>query len=316
MNVIHATVIATGIAALLACSSSPVQQAAQSSNRITGGSMTDRQSANQTGVVRDERVSWIKNPLITQIRFHDAVVDRDYIEIRYYTTYINQSNAEVKTTGKPTPDGPAMRVYSEGKEIPPVPLKSVGIEPYKAAPRDEDIRRATYVMKPNEKWVGAVADEFVIMNTQFLTGTHIYEIVYWQTQLDWIDVREVLQRTDSKGKNRMMYPITDNAPSNRLYFKVYKPTDDEARQGRHIEFLGEVDARTQVPAMPYARPGDFAPETGYWSATGASIERLGGYHEVFVNEGDSMPNLPGDQGVDPFSFQWKYIGEQSQSGKR
>ncbi|WP_251031722.1 hypothetical protein [Paraburkholderia strydomiana] len=278
--------------------------------------MADSQSANQTGVVPDERVSWVKNPLITQIRFHDAVVDRDYIEIRYYTTYINSSNAEVKTTGKPTPDGPAMRLYFEGKEIPPAPSKGGDIEPYKAAPRDEDIRRSTYVMKPNEKWVGEVADEFVIMNTQFLPGTHIYEMVYWQTQLDWIDVREVLQRTDSRGKNHMMYPITDNAPSNRLYFKVYKPTDDEVRQGRHIEFLGEVDARTQIVAMPYTRPGDFAPKTGYWSATGASIERLGGYHEVFVKEGDSMPNLPGDQGVDPFSFQWKYMGERSQAGNR
>ncbi|RQV78331.1 hypothetical protein DF019_35675, partial [Burkholderia cenocepacia] len=90
-----------------------------------------------------------------------------------------------------------------------------------------------------------------------------------------------------------------------------KPTDEEAREGRHIEFLGEVDARTQVPALPYARPGDYAPKTGYWAATGKSIERLGGYYEVFVKEGDSLPNLPGDRGVDPFSFQWKYVGEQS-----
>jgi hypothetical protein len=111
----------------------------------------------------------------------------------------------------------------------------------------------------------------------------------------------------------MMYPITDNAPSNRLYFKVYKPNDDEARQGRHIEFLGEVDARTQIPAFPYARPGDFASKAGYWAATGKSIDRLGGYHEVFVKEGDSMPNLPGDKGVDPFSFQWKYVGEHGQA---
>ncbi|HEX7934336.1 MAG TPA: hypothetical protein VF573_14840, partial [Paraburkholderia sp.] len=181
-------------------------------------------------------------------------------------------------------------------------------------PRDDEIRANASVVHANETWTTAGPAEFVILNTQFLPGTHIYEMVYWQTQLDWIDVREVLDRTDSQGKNRMMYPITDNAPSNRLYFKVYQPTDAEARQGRHIEFLGEVDARTQIPAMPYARPGDFASRTGYWSATGASIERLGGYHEVFVKEGDSMPNLPGDQGVDPFSFQWKFVGEQSQSG--
>jgi hypothetical protein len=96
-----------------------------------------------------------------------------------------------------------------------------------------------------------------------------------------------------------------------LYFKVYKPTDEEAARGRKIEFLGEVDARTQVPPFPRARPGDFAPRTGYWYAVGQTIELIGGYHEVFVKEGDSMPNLPGDIGVDPFSFEWKYAGEQS-----
>jgi hypothetical protein len=275
--------------------------------------MTDKQSANQTGIVPDERVSWVKNPLITQIRFHDAIVRPLSIEIRYYLSYINPSQNNVKWTGMPTPDGPAMRLYSEGKKISPAPRKSDGIEPYKATPTDEEIKLYVNVVKAGEKWVSDGPGEFVIMNSQFLTGTHIYEVVYWHTQLDWIDVREVLDRTDSQGKGRMMYPITDNAPSNRLYFKVYKPTDDEARQGRHIEFLGEVDARTQVPALPYARPGDFAPKTGYWSATGKSIERLGGYHEVLVKEGDSMPNLPGEKGVDPFSFQWKCVGEHSQA---
>ncbi|KER72446.1 hypothetical protein HR51_07415 [Burkholderia cepacia] len=114
----------------------------------------------------------------------------------------------------------------------------------------------------------------------------------------------------------MMYPITDNAPSNRLYFKVYKPTEEEAKQGRHIEFLGEVDAKTQGPQFPFVRPGDFAPRTGYWQAVGKSIDALGGYHETFVKEGDSMPNLPGKVGVDPFGFQWKFVGEQSAAPSR
>jgi hypothetical protein len=274
--------------------------------------MIDKQSANQTGIVPDERVSWVKNPLVTQIRFHDAIVRTDSVKMRYILSYFNPTDKDVKWTGMPTPDGSAMRLFSEGKEILEASSKKSDIEPYKAAPRDEDIKLYAYLLKPKDTWMTDGPDDFVILNSQFLPGTHIYEVVYWHTQLDWIDVREVLDRTDSQGKGRMMYPITDNAPSNRLYFKVYKPTEDEARQGRHVEFLGEVDARTQIPAFPYARPGDFASKTGYWSATGKSIERLGGYHEVFVREGDSMPNLPGDKGVDPFSFQWKYVGEHSQ----
>ncbi len=35
----------------------------------------------------------------------------------------------------------------------------------------------------------------------------------------------------------MRYPLTDNAPPNQLYFKVYKLTDKEAARGRKIEFL-------------------------------------------------------------------------------
>ncbi|MFM0205556.1 hypothetical protein PQR53_37720 [Paraburkholderia fungorum] len=273
---------------------------------------TSGQSANQTGVVPDERVSWVKNPLITQIRWAKVNIDPDYLEIRYYLAYLNPSSKDVKWTAMPTPDGPEMRVYSEGKEIQPAPPEKSDIEPYKAAPRDEEIKANASVVKAMDKWATDGLAEFVIMNSQFLPGTHIYEIVYWHTQLDWIDVRKVLEGTDTQSKGRMMYPITDNAPSNRLYFKVYMPTEEEARNGRHMEFLGEVDARTQLlPAMPYARPGDYAPASGYWSATGESIERLGGYHEVFVKEGDSLPNLPGDRGVDPFSFRWKYMGEHS-----
>ncbi|MFM0198533.1 hypothetical protein PQR53_01480 [Paraburkholderia fungorum] len=276
--------------------------------------MTDVRSsgtgANQTDVVPDNRVNWIKNPLITQIRFAGSSLLSDAVEIRYWISVTNPSGRDAKTTGMPTPDGPKVRLYSEGKEIQPSPTRDSGILPYRAAPRDEEIKRYAYVMKAKELWKSDVADEFVIMNSQLLTGTHVYEIVYWQSQLDWIDVREVLDRTDAQGKGRMRYPITDNAPSNRLYFKIYKPTDEEAAKGQKIGFLGEVDARTQVPVFPYARPGDFSPRTGYWQAAGKSIEALGGYHEVFVKEGSSMPNLPGDVGVDPFSFQWKYVGEQ------
>ncbi|HEX7935536.1 MAG TPA: hypothetical protein VF573_21010, partial [Paraburkholderia sp.] len=169
-NVIRAAVIGTGIAALLACSSHPVQQATQSSNQTTGGSMTVGQSANQTGVVPDERVSWVKNPLITQIRFHRAVMGRDYIEIRYFLSYINPSDRDVKWTAMPTPDGPHTRLYLNGKRILPAPVNTSDIEPYKAAPRDDEIRANASVVHANETWTTAGPAEFVILNTQFLPG--------------------------------------------------------------------------------------------------------------------------------------------------
>jgi hypothetical protein len=306
------------IVVLLACAPSKTWLVTSPTPRTTDSSMTDNQtpnqSANQTGIVPDERVSWVKNPLVTQIKFHDAIVRTSSVKLRFFLSYTNPTDKDVKWTGMPTPDGPATRLYLEGKEVlPSRPTKS-NITPYVAAPRDEEIKLYANVVKAKETWTSDGPGEFVIMNTQFLSGTHVYEIVYWHSQLDWIDVRAVLEGTDSKGKGKMLYPITDNAPSNRLYFKVYAPTADEAKKGRHVEFLGEVDASTQRPAFPYARPGDYAPATGYWSAAGDGINRLGGYHEVFVKEGDSLPNLPGDRGVDPFSFQWKYVGEQSQAG--
>jgi hypothetical protein len=267
--------------------------------------------ANRTGIP-DNRINWMKNSLITRIEFVDGVVREDSVKIRYNLSFTNPTGSDIKATGKPTPDGPLVRLYSEGKEIEPrARREDNSIMAIKAAPRDDEIKRHSYVFHAKQRIDGGIPDEFVIESSQFLTGTHIYEMVYWQSQLDWIDVREVLQRTDAQGKGRMRYPITDNAPSNRLYFKVYKPTDDEAAKGRKIEFLGEVDARTQVPAFPYARPGDFSPRTGYWQAVGETIDMIGGYHEAFVKEGEQMPNLPGDVGVDPFSFQWKYVGEQS-----
>ena len=282
-----------------------------SSGEITGGDMEAGQSANQTGIVPNERIDWIKSPMVTHIKFRDAVVRGDSIKFNYYLSYINPSDVDVKWTGMPTPNGPAMRLYGGGKEILPAPLKENGVVPYMAGPRDEEIKLYENFVKARGAWKTDGAVEYVVLNSQFLPGTHVYELVYWQTLLDWIDVREYLERTDSQGKGRMMYPITDNAPSNRLYFKVYKPTEEEAKQGRHIEFLGEVDAKTEGPQFPFARPGDFAPRTGYWQAVGKSIDAIGGYHETFVKEGDSMPNLPGKVGVDPFSFQWKFVGEQS-----
>ncbi|WP_454824969.1 hypothetical protein [Paraburkholderia xenovorans] len=314
----RSAVLTGGLVAAFACFASSSSQATPLPTQTTVSSTTDNptstQSAIQTDVVPDERVGWVKNPLITQIRLSKAVLGPDYLEIRYYLAYINPSNEDVKWTAMPTPNGPTVRMYSEGKEILPAPPENTDVVPYVAAPQDEEINANASVVKANDKWATDGLAEFVIMNSQFLPGTHIYEIVYWQTQLDWIDVRKVLDGTDARGKGRMRYPITDNAPSNRLYFKVYAPTDEEARRGMHVQYLGEVDARTQLlPAMPYARPGDYALATGYWSATGASIQRLGGYHEVFVKEGDPLPNLPGDVGVDPFSFRWKYIGEHQQA---
>ncbi|NPT34165.1 hypothetical protein GNZ11_06520 [Paraburkholderia xenovorans] len=321
MRSVRSAVLTGGLVAAFAYFASSSSQAAPLPTQTTVSSMTDSQtstqSANQTDVVPDERVGWVKNPLITQIRLHDVISRPNSVKIKYYLSYLNPSNEDVKWTGMPTPNGPATRLYSEGKEILPASPENTDVVPYVAAPRDEEIMLYVNVVKAKERWTSDGPGEFVIMNSQFLPGTHIYEIVYWHTQLDWIDVRKVLDGTDARGKGRMRYPITDNAPSNRLYFKVYAPTDEEARKGLRVQYLGEVDARTQLlPAMPYARPGDYALATGYWSATGASIQRLGGYHEVFVKEGDSLPNLPGDVGVDPFSFRWKYMGESSQATVR
>ncbi|MFM0018340.1 hypothetical protein [Paraburkholderia azotifigens] len=273
-------------------------------------------SANQTGIP-DNRINWVKNPLITLIKFIDWAMGNDDTMIRYSLTFINPTSSDVEATGSPTPDGPHERIYSEGKQIEPrISRKDDGIMAIKAAPRDDETMKYRYVIHPKRQVDGGIPAELLIENSQFLPGTHIYEMVYWQSQLDWIAVREVLDRTDAQGKGRMRYPITDNAPSNRLYFKVYKPTEEEAAKGRKIEFLGEVDARTQVPAFPFARPGDFSPRTGYWQAVGQTIDMIGGYHEAFVKEGDQMPNLPGNIGVDPFSFQWKYAGEQPKASAR
>lgn len=207
----------------------------------------------------------------------------------------------------PNPDGPTIRIYSDGNEVfhPPV----VGIRPQvsKAPPHEAEILAATQLVKSG--WSHESAMTLNLGAYQLLKGTHIYEIVYWQTQLNWLDVRDRIRTTDAQGKGKLRYPITDNPPSNRLYFKVYEPTEEEARDGKTRKFLGEVDAKTQVPQFPIARPGDFAHKTGFWRAEGTAIDLIGGTLEVFVKEGDSMPNLPGDAGVDPFGFQWRFQRE-------
>src|SRR5262249_12644873 len=106
MNGVRTIISIGGMVALFGCSSLAEQQAASPSNQTTKSSMTDKQSGNQTGVVPNERVTWIKNPLITQIRFRDGKLGSNYVEIRYYLSYINPSKQDVKWTGKPTPDGP------------------------------------------------------------------------------------------------------------------------------------------------------------------------------------------------------------------
>ncbi|MEZ2350840.1 hypothetical protein [Caballeronia sp. RCC_10] len=307
-------IVLTGLITLSACSfpmSSHANTQTFDGNNAMISSQPPGMSANQTGIP-DDRIRWVKNALITRIEFVDGVVRDDSIKIRYNLSMENPTNAEIKSTGRPTPDDGRIRLFLNGRQIdptePPTPGQLSGSQ---APPRDEEIRLYRQTNKAHNTWKGDVPADFVIADSRLISGTNVYEIVYWQTQLDWIDVREVLQRTDAQGKGRMLYPLTDNAPSNRLYFKVYKPTDEEAAKGRKIEFLGEVDAKTQGPAFPYARPGDFAPKTGYWQAVGKPIEAIGGYHEVFRKEGMSMPNLPGDVGVDPFGFQWKYVGEQS-----
>ena len=292
------------------------QEVMASSRNGEAVSMEGGVSGNMTGIVPDERIGWIKNPMVTKIKFDRAICGSDYIEIKYFLSYINPSDKDVKWTSMPMPAERGIRLYQSGKEISPEPSRQSDVVPYVAAPRDQQIKANSSILKAHDVYTTDGPAEFVVMNSQFLPGTHIYEIVYWHSQLDWIDVREYLERTDSQGKGRMMYPITDNAPSNRLYFKVYKPTEEEAKQGRHIEFLGEVDAKTQGPQFPFARPGDFAPRTGYWQAVGKSIDAIGGYHETFVKEGGSMPNLPGKVGVDPFGFQWKFVGEQSAAPSR
>ncbi|MDR5738918.1 MULTISPECIES: hypothetical protein [unclassified Caballeronia] len=268
-------------------------------------------SANQT-MIPDNKINWIKNRLVATISFIDGTVRSDSVKVRINVMITNPTDDDIRATWMPTPDDYPIRLYCNGKQINPFPAEPVD-RPLSTVmpPSDEQLLANRYVIKAKEHMKSPIPLGLAIENSRLLTGTHTYEIVYWQTQLDWIDVRDVLERTDAQGRGRMRYPITDNAPSNRLYFKVYKPTEEDAARGRKIEFLGEVDAKTQVPPPPRARPGDFAPQTGYWSAVGDSIRAIGGYHEVFVKGGDSMPNLPGNLGVDPFSFEWQYVGDAS-----
>jgi hypothetical protein len=228
--------------------------------------MTNNQAASGNTADRigipDNRINWMKNPLATQIKFVEGVAREDSLKHRFDKSIANPTDKDVAATGMPTPDNNPMQLNSEGKQIDPWPPKDDGLMASKAAPRDDEIRKYRYVISARQQYVGE-SDEFVIRNSQLLTGTHIYEMVYWQSQLDWIDVREVLTRTDTQGRGRMVYPITDDAPSNRLYFRVYKPTEEQAAKGRKVEFLSEIDAgehtrQRQRQTPPAVTPSRFS----------------------------------------------------------
>ncbi len=266
---------------------------------------SSEQSANLTSIP-NQRLNWVKSPLVTQIKFHSVDETQPLIEIYYTETASNPSQQSIQITSMPTPDG-GLRVRSEGKDIYPIPPKPSLVMGRSVAPPTEQLIKAnTDVVEAGWSGGGVGRNSFLIGGLQLLPGTHIYEVTYWQTQLNWLDVKKIINETDAKGKGELRYPMTDNAPSNRLYFKVYMPTEAEAKQGKKLKFLGEVDAKTQVPQFPFARPGDFAHKTGYWRPVGAGLPSS---PEVLIKEGESMPNFPGDQGVDPFSFKWEFVRE-------
>ena len=254
-----------------------------------------------------ERIMWIKNPLITQIKFAFVKEESNLLSIYYRGKIINPSNKPAQYTSMPTPDGDPLRIRSEGKDIHRIPEPESPVKRVVAPPNEGTIRRSTDMIEPGYSGEGGNMP-IDINYYQLLPGTHIYEVTEWQTQLNWLDVKKILSETLDKGKGQYRYPMTDNAPSNRLYFKVYVPTEAEAKQGKKMKFLGEVDAKTQVPQFPFARPGDFAHKTGYWRPVGSNLPSA---PEVFVKEGDSMPNFPGEVGVDPFSFKWQFVREGS-----
>jgi len=255
--------------------------------------------------VPSSRIHWVKSPIVTQIKVKSIDDTSPFLPIAFTFVEMNRGNGETQVTGMPTPDHHVFRVYSEGKEIPQMRPTKGQPKGYTAPPSDKEIISQTQKVKSG--WTYSSIRKIALGGFQLFHGTHVYEVVYWQSHLNWIDVRNFIDKTDSQG--RLGYPITDNAPSNRLYFKVYMPTEEEAREGKSMKFLGEVDAKTQIPQFPITRPGDFAHKTGYWRAEGGGIEALGGEHVVFVKEGESMPNLPGDVGFDPFAFQWRFLRE-------
>lgn len=261
-------------------------------------------TATMTGIP-SSRIHWVKSPIVTQIKVLTLDANDPTIPVGYLIIQANPGSKPTQVTSRPMPDGPKLRVFYEGREIFPRPPKGPRPMVSKAPPRDDEILLSTSQAAPDTVWERTGG--FLLGGFQLLPGTHIYEVVYWHSHLNWIDVRNFIDKTDAQGK--LGYPITDHAPSNRLYFKVYMPTEEEAREGKPMKFLGEVDAKTQIPQFPIARPGDFAHKTGYWRAEGGGIEALGGDHVVFVKEGESMPNLPGDVGFDPFAFQWRFVRE-------
>ena len=255
-----------------------------------------------------ERIMWVKHPLVTQIKFAFVNKSEPLIEIYYTQKSFNPSDKPIQVTAMPMPNGERIRIRSEGKDIHRIPAPESPVKRVVAPPSEATIRNSTDMMDAGWSGGGVGRISFTLGYYQLLPGTHIYEVTKWQTQLNWLDVKKILSETLDKGKGQYRYPMTDNAPSNRLYFKVYVPTEAEAKQGKKMKFLGEVDAKTQVPQFPFARPGDFAHKTGYWRPVGSNLPSA---PEVFVKEGDSMPNFPGEVGVDPFSFKWQFVREGS-----
>jgi hypothetical protein len=293
-----------------------VQQQPDSASPSTGTAMSANELENLTFKMTGmpiSRIHWVKSPIVTKIKIIQPLNLNDpKMEVDFSVLLINSGEQPAQITSMPMPYSPEMKIFCEGRDIkslpPRVPPKGPPPIPppegYQVAPSDGEIEMHTHQFAPG--YVGVTDRTISFGAANLLAGTHIYEVFFWQSHLNWIDVRKFIDKSDAQG--RLMYPITDNPPSNHLYFKIYAPTEQEERAGKTFRFFGEVDAKTQAPQFPLARPGDFASKTGFWRAEGGGVEALG-EHVVFVKEGESMPNLPGEVGFNPFAFQWRFSRE-------
>jgi hypothetical protein len=291
--------------------------AGTSKHPATGAPMNNTPAVENTHYeIPSNTVRWVKSALITRIKNMGATTMKypvDLIPLGIGVEFQNPSSEPAQLTGRPMPKVPFVKVYSNGQEIRLAAPKHKGPVPnvsrIPAKPiTDEEILRDTTQLAAHSKKDGYV--EVFLGEYQLLVGTHVYELVAWKSGLNQLDITRLYKESTAQGNKTFADPLTDNAPSNRLYFKVYVPTAEEAAKGKTAKFLGEVDAATQVPALPYARPGDFAPKSGQWRAEGRAIDEIGsGVHEVKVKKGQSMPNLPGSVGADPFGFRWKLLRE-------